>query len=590
MEKIESNLQIIKKLMFKLLPIQILLAMISAINGIVSGYFASNFVGYQSMSAIGLYGPIATLIGSLAFLFSGGSAIICGKYLGRNDKEKLQEVFSLDMLVSFIASIVMIVIFVGLILFGGAKLFTSDEVLQPLFGKYLAGQAVGLIPTFIGGQLPVFLSMENKSRRTFVSSLVYIAVNLVLNYLFVTVLGMEELGLALASSLGMWVYTLVLAQYYFTKGSLLKFTFKKLNWSRCKEIVRIGFPGSATYIYQAGRGLIVNKLLEIHTGSIGLSAFASANNLLGVFWAIPSGMAAVSRLLMSISVGEEDRHSLVDIMRVMFRYYVPLMCAIDVVIILFASPLAGFYFFDPASEVHQLTANCLRILPLCMPLSLILLHFLNFGQAFDKQVYVNTLSVIDGIVDVAVFSFLLIGPFGVNGVCIANVLNGVVTTLYIIGYAWFMNKRMPKSVEDLMVIPDNFGAKKEDRLDFSVKTIEEVLEVSRRVQNFCLERGIDAKKAYLAGLAMEEMAGNIVEHGFIKDKKKHSIDIRVVNGSEDVILRLKDDCIPFDPKERSKITANDDPTKNIGIRMIYKIMKDVNYQNLLGLNVLTVRI
>jgi anti-sigma regulatory factor (Ser/Thr protein kinase) len=218
------------------------------------------------------------------------------------------------------------------------------------------------------------------------------------------------------------------------------------------------------------------------------------------------------------------------------------------------------------------------------------LHFLNFGQAFDKQVYVNTLSVIDGIVDVVVFSFLLIGPFGVNGVCIANVLNGVVTTLYIIGYAWFMNKRMPKNVEDLMVIPDNFGAKKEDRLDFSVKTIEEVLEVSRRVQNFCLERGIDAKKAYLAGLAMEEMAGNIVEHGFIKDKKKHSIDIRVVNGSEDVILRLKDDCIPFDPKERSKIAANDDPTKNIGIRMIYKIMKDVNYQNLLGLNVLTVRI
>ena len=45
MEKIESNLQIIKKLMFKLLPIQILLAMIGAINGIVSGYFASNFVG-----------------------------------------------------------------------------------------------------------------------------------------------------------------------------------------------------------------------------------------------------------------------------------------------------------------------------------------------------------------------------------------------------------------------------------------------------------------------------------------------------------------------------------------------------------------
>jgi hypothetical protein len=64
----------------------------------------------------------------------------------------------------------------------------------------------------------------------------------------------------------------------------------------------------------------------------------------------------------------------------------------------------------------------------------------------------------------------------------------------------------------------------------------------------------------------------------------------VVLKNDSLLLRIKDDCIPFDPKERSKITANDDPTKNIGIRMIYKIMKDVNYQNLLGLNVLTVRI
>ena len=59
---------------------------------------------------------------------------------------------------------------------------------------------------------------------------------------------------------------------------------------------------------------------------------------------------------------------------------------------------------------------------------------------------------------------------------------------------------------------------------------------------------------------------------------------------DDNTFRIKDDCIPFDPKERNKLESGDDLTKNIGIRMIYKIMKDVNYQNLLGLNVLTVRI
>ena len=120
--------------------------------------------------------------------------------------------------------------------------------------------------------------------------------------------------------------------------------------------------------------------------------------------------------------------------------------------------------------------------------------------------------------------------------------------------------------------------------------MEDVVSVAERVQSFCLERGIDARRAYLAGLSMEEMAGNIVDHGFTKDKKKHSVDVRVVRKDEDVILRIKDDCVPFDPGERRKLTEGDDVAKNIGIRMVYKIARDVQYQNILGLNVLTLRI
>ncbi len=52
---------------------------------------------------------------------------------------------------------------------------------------------------------------------------------------------------------------------------------------------------------------------------------------------------------------------------------------------------------------------------------------------------------------------------------------------------------------------------------------------------------------------------------------------------DDVILRIKDDCVPFDPGERRRIAEDTDKTKNIGIR-------DVQYQNILGLNVLTIRI
>ena len=57
-----------------------------------------------------------------------------------------------------------------------------------------------------------------------------------------------------------------------------------------------------------------------------------------------------------------------------------------------------------------------------------------------------------------------------------------------------------------------------------------------------------------------------------------------------MILRIKDDCKAFNPEERSRIIDKNDMTKNMGLRMVYKIAEDIQYQYLLGLNVLTIRI
>ena len=78
------DVYLIHRLLFRLLPVQILLAAVSQINGIVSSLFASNFIGARAMSAVGLYAPIGMLIGAVSVLFVSGSQIICGKFLGNN--------------------------------------------------------------------------------------------------------------------------------------------------------------------------------------------------------------------------------------------------------------------------------------------------------------------------------------------------------------------------------------------------------------------------------------------------------------------------------------------------------------------------
>ncbi len=587
-KKLETN--VVTRLMFRLLPVQVLLAAVGSVNGIVSGYFASNYVGVEAMSAVGIYGPVDTFVGALCAILVGGCTILCGRHMGRDEHEKLQNVFSLDLLISFVLALILTVVYVFFSLNDFTGFLTQDPAVRPLFNRYLLGQSIGLVPFLIGNQLPSFLALENKGKLSIISSLVYIAVNAVLNYLFVKVLHLEAFGMALASSLGMWVFCGVQLTYFMSGKSFLRLRFRELKWGECGEILTIGVPGALSNGYRTLRGLLVNWKIQAVVGTVGISAWATANTFLGIFWAIPAGMMAVSRLIISVSIGEEDRRSLIDTMKGMLKYFVPIMCVISLVLSLLAEPVTRIFYQDPSQPVYMMTVRGIRIVPFAMPFIIICQHFSCYAQASGKKLLVRLLALIDGVVDIVAFVYLFIGLMGMDSVYYGNVFNGVVLVLVIIGYAWIKRKHFPRTMEDLLVIPKDFGVPESDRMDLSVRSVEEVIGISQKIQGFCLDKGIDARRAFMASLAMEEMAGNIVEHGFDKDRKTHSIDVRVVYKNDDLILRLKDDCVPFDPATREKMRDRNDPAKDVGIHMVYRIAKDIQYQNNLGLNILTIRI
>lgn len=68
----KANAKMLTKLMFRLLPIQITLAAVGAVNGIVSSFFASNFVGVDAMSAVGLYSPVNMFFSAISLILVGG--------------------------------------------------------------------------------------------------------------------------------------------------------------------------------------------------------------------------------------------------------------------------------------------------------------------------------------------------------------------------------------------------------------------------------------------------------------------------------------------------------------------------------------
>ena len=580
----------ITRLLFRLLPMQILIAAIGAVNGVVSGLFASNFVGGESLSAVGLYNPITVFLSAVGLLLIGGSQILCGQFLGKHQVQRTRDIFSLDIAVTAFVAIFMTSIMAIGAFFDLTGIFTKDAEVRQYFNQYLLGMAIGVFPQLMGQQLAAFLSLENKKKRTTIAVIVFILLNLVLNYVFVVAMRLGSFGLALASSLGQWAFMLIQAEYFIRPGAMLKFSMSSVHIGDLPELIITGLAGAVSMGCQTIRGFAVNGIIETYVGAAGLSAFAAANLFMGFFWAVQAGMLSVCRMMISVSVGEEDRQTLKDIMKVMFTKFVPLISLISILIMVFAEPITQLYYRDPADPAYEMTVWGFRILPLCLAPAVIFTVFICYYETMKRRITVNVLSVIDGVICVTLFSWILTPVIGMNGVYIANVINGIITAGSIIPCSYMIIRKFPTTMAELLALPDSFGVPEDRRMDISLKSMEKVVTVSQKVEQFCLEHGIDKRRASLSGLAMEEMAGNVIDHGFEEDGKSHSVDIRVALKDDDVILRIKDDCVPFDPVEREDIVDPDDITKNIGIRMVHAISKKFEYQNILGLNVLTIRI
>jgi hypothetical protein len=125
--------------------------------------------------------------------------------------------------------------------------------------------------------------------------------------------------------------------------------------------------------------------------------------------------------------------------------------------------------------------------------------------------------------------------------------------------------------------------------EVSITAQNEVIPASEEVQDFCLGKNADKKISTLVPLFVEELSNNIVEFGFA-DGREHSIDIRVMKVENGWTLRFRDNCKLFDPTEWIKLHESDDPTANIGIRMVCGMAKSVNYLNTMELNNLTINL
>lgn len=593
----------LEKLFFKLLPVQILIVAMGSINSIVDGMIAGRCIDASSVGVIGLYFTFVRILEAVGGVMLGGTSVLCGRYLGRGDLKKTKQLFSLNLSFTFLIGAILTVI--SFVLTGPlATALGATDALKPDLMGYIVGYAFGIIPQLLAQQLAMFLQLERQSTRGYIGIMVMIVSNIVLDLLFVVMMDLGTFGLALATALSNVAYFLVLVPYYFTNKAQLKYSPRNLPWRELLSLIRIGFPGALLVFCLAIRTLILNNILLTYSGNDGLSALSAFGMITGILIAFCLGNGAVVRMMASVFFGEEDALSIQKLMKISLTKGLLVAVIIGALMAVLSGPMASLFFKDTASTVYAMAKQLFFIYALCIPVVLIVQVFSSYLQAAEHTMFVNFISLFDGIFAMVIPAAILAPVLGALGVWLANPIGIGLTFLVIFLYLLIYQKHFPKSFQDWLFLPKDFGIKEvsipeggfpegtvpeKARLDFTILESSDVTNTSEEVQSFCQSLGIKQNTGLYAALALEEMAGNIVQHGFTADRKKHSVLVSVIKNNDSLLLRIKDDCIPFDPKEKAAQLSGEDPTKNIGLRMIQKLSDEMTYQNLLGLNVLSIR-
>ena len=574
----------IRRPFLKLLPIQMAAILAGTVNSLVDTVFTSRNLGPFAVAGVGFFCPVMTII-YLCYVVLNGTQILCGRAVGRGKSEEVTSLFSTAAVTLAGYGVLLALLGVGLRAPLASLLGAKGDVAGYLM-DYFTGFMPGVPFMMLSCQAMMFLPCNNEIKVTYVVMGVMIVSNTLLDYLMIHVLGLGTLGLGLASSLSYLISVLITFPRFLRKDKAYRLQLNTVRLSRMKEAVKLGAPEITFNLGVTLRTYVMNMTVMSFIGPAGVAVLSVQNSLVSFLGALPHGNANAYTIMGSIYYGEKDRKSLRRLTSVALKTGTGIGAVISVILVVGSSLIASLYFL-PGTETNALTRQMLLFLPLFLIPNTI---FMLLSRAFQIQSYIKMTDFLRFLEQILTAMLAAVGIrlIGVTAVWLCNPVTELLLLFIIFLWNWHFLKHAPRTVEDWIHMPADFGVPAEDVLEFEVSGMEDVVLISREITDFCRKKNVNERKALIAGLCVEEMAGNVISYG-LREKRKNLIEVRVV-AEEQLIIRIRDNCIAFDPKLRIEQHTPEDPVKNVGIRLIARMAEEMDYHNDAGINTLLIRV
>lgn len=394
----------------------IVMMIFTSIYSVVDGLFVSNFVGKTALASINLILPFLMGLSALGFMIGTGGSAIVAKTLGEGDPKRANSYFSMLVYVTAIGGIILALL--------GMLLVPSVASLLGAEGELLANCILYGRINFIS--LPAFM-LQNVFQSFFVTAekpklgLAVIitagVTNMILDLLFVGILGFGLAGAAVATVCGEMIGGLFPVFYFSRKNSsLLRLGKTQFNG---RILMQTCVNGSSELMTNLSSS-IVNSLYNIQlmkfAGENGVAAYAAIMYVNFIFIAIFLGYSIGSAPIISYHYGAGNHGELKNLYKKSLQLVGSWGILLFILAQLLATPLAKL-FVGYDSTLLAMTQIGFRIYSLVYLIN----GFNIFGSSFFTALNNGVVSAVISFLRTLVFQIgaVLILPIvfgGINGI------------------------------------------------------------------------------------------------------------------------------------------------------------------------------
>lgn len=325
---------------------------ITLVYNLADTYFIARTNDAMLVAGVSVCGPLFTFLMAVGNIYGQGGSSLISRLLGAGDTDSIRRVSAFCFYISILSGIVigaLLLLFHRPVL---QLLGTSEHTFDPARSYYLTlviGAPV-VILSFIHTNL---IRSEGMSTLSMIATVSGSVLNIILDPVFISVLGWGAFGAAFATVLGYALVDAICLFFVLKKSSVLSVELRKcrVRWHEFSQIFSVGLTAAITNIASSVCIVFMNQFL-LPFGDEKIAALGIVMKVTMIVVLVLVGFSFGGVPLYGFLYGSQNWDKLRQLLRFCTAFLCGLAAAESLAVFLFARPLMSV-FIDDLGIIHD---------------------------------------------------------------------------------------------------------------------------------------------------------------------------------------------------------------------------------------------